>query len=233
MNGSCSHPAMTDEQPAAAKARAHVGQPSNPSALLARILAIVTALLPPTAVGDADGASDELLRGIDPIVHVRTYYWDSTNLRGEPIEAWALGGWAGFTTRWYGDSLQLGLVGYRSQKLYGPTDKDGSLLLAPGQTPLNIVGQAFVSLRVAGQTASAYRQMIDQPWVDPQDNRMIPNLFEAYLLSGEIANVDYIGGYVTKAKTRGSDSFQWMSSVAGSSGPRKGMALFGARFRVA
>jgi hypothetical protein len=115
-----------------------------------------------------------MLDGVEPIVHLRTYYWDSQNTTGS--EAWALGGWAGVKTRWYGDLLQLGVLGYTSQKLYGPADKGGSQLLRPGQDPINVVGQAYASLRYAGQTFTGYRQMIDQPWVNPQDSRMIPNL---------------------------------------------------------
>jgi hypothetical protein len=202
-------------------------------ARLARAVAMIAASLPLSAIGDTGDTGDELWRGFDPIVHLRTYYWNSTNLEGAAIEAWALGGWAGFTTRWYGDSLQLGVLGYTSQKLHAPADKDGSLLLRARQKAIDIVGQAFASLRLAGQTFTAYRQMIDQPWVDPQDNRMIPNLFEGYLLSGKLDGLGYIGGYVTKIKTRSSDTFRWMSGVAGSSSANEGMALFGARFPIA
>jgi len=175
----------------------------------------------------------DAFQGIDPIVHLRTYYWDSQSTSGSPSEAWALGGWAGLRTRWYGDVLQLGVLGYTSQKLSGPADKGGSQLLAPGQNPINVLGQAYGSLRYAGQTFTGYRQMIDQPWVNPYDTRMIPNLFEAYMLSGKIAELEYIGGYVNKFKARDSNAFEWMSSAAGSTGPQQGMVLVGAQLPVA
>jgi hypothetical protein len=92
-----------------------------------------------------------------------------------------------------------------------------------------VLGQAYASLCTHGQTFTAYRQVIEQPWVDPDDSRMIPFLFEAYLLRGRAAGVEYTGGYVTKFKPRDSESFEWMSTAAGSSGPRRGMILFGAR----
>ena len=65
-------------------------------------------------------------------------------LTGElPWEAWALGGWAGLRSPWWGDLFQIGIVGYTSQKLYGPDDKDGTKLLATGQEPITVLGEAF------------------------------------------------------------------------------------------
>lgn len=171
--------------------------------------------------------------GIEPVIHLRTYYWDSRSTSGDLSEAWAFGGWAGLKTRWYGEAIQLGVLGYTSQKLYGPADKGGSQLLGPGQDPINVLGQAYASLRYAGQTFTGYRQMIDQPWVNPYDTRMIPNLFEGYLLAGKVGDLEYIGGYVTKFKARDSEAFTWMSSAAGSAGPQRGMVLVGARLPLA
>jgi hypothetical protein len=185
------------------------------------------------AIAQANDEMRSVFDGIEPIVHVRTYFWDSQNTSGDRSEAWALGGWAGAKTRWYGDVLQLGVLGYTSQKLYGPADKGGSQLLAPGQDPINVLGQAYGSLRYAGQTFTGYRQTIEQPWVNPYDTRMIPNLFEGYLLSGKIADLEYIGGYVTKFKARDSNAFEWMSSGAGSTGSQQGMVLAGARLPLA
>src|SRR5204863_174618 len=68
---------------------------------------------------------------------------------------------------------------------------------------------------------------------NPDDSRMIPNLFEGYLLSGKAGDLEYIGGYVTKFKARDSDAFAWMSSAAGSTGPQRGMILVGARLSFA
>jgi hypothetical protein len=202
--------------------RRFLARASSTAALL-----LLTAMSNAVAQSGAD--KDSLLGGFQPIIHARTYFWDSRSTGGEPSEAWALGGWAGFKTRWYGDLLQLGLVGYTSQKLYGPPDKGGSQLLGPDQAPINVLGQAFGALKYAGQTFTGYRQTIDQPWVNQDDTKMIPNLFEGYLLSGTATGVDYIAGYVTKIKIRDATAFQWMSSAAGSSGPQQGMILFGAR----
>src|SRR6266496_6459945 len=196
---------------------------------LVRAASATTLLLTATSGAHAQSGADQIFQGIEPIVHARTYYWNSRSTNGDPSEAWALGGWAGFKIRGFDEMLELGVVGYTSQKLYGPSDKGGSQLLGPDQAPINVLGQAFGSLRYAGQTFTGYRQTIDQPWVNPDDSKMIPNLSEGYLLSGKAAGVDYIGGYVSKVKTRGSNTFQWMSSAAGSSGGQRGMIMFGAR----
>ena len=62
----------------------------------------------------ADGY--KLPGGIEPIVHLRSYYFDQESLAGKPSTAWALGGWAGLRTPWLGDVVQLGVVGYTSHR---------------------------------------------------------------------------------------------------------------------
>jgi len=97
---------------------------------------------------------DDAFQGIDPIVHLRSYDWDSQSTSGERSVAWALGGWAGIKTRWYGDLLQLGVLGYTSQKLYGAANEGGSQLLQPDQDPITVLGQAYASLRYAAPARS-------------------------------------------------------------------------------
>ena len=172
--------------------------------------------------------------GFEPAVALRTYYWDSESIGSTSTsEAWALGGWAGVRTPWWGDLFQVGLVGYTSQKLHGPEDKDGSKLLAPGQKSFAVLGEAYGAVRVLDQTLTGYRQIVNRPWINPQDNRMVPNTFEAYTVSGARGEVGYTGGYIAKMKTRASDSFDWMSTVAGSKGTHKGVAFAGATWDFA
>ena len=47
---------------------------------------------------------------------------------------------------------------------------------------------------------------------------MVPNTFEAYTLTGAAGELSYTGGYITKMKNRESESFVWMSNVAGGTG---------------
>jgi hypothetical protein len=157
----------------------------------------------------------------EPVVQLRTYYFDQDSLTA------ALGGWAGLRSPWWGDLFQVGLVGYTSQRLYGPEDKDGTKLLAPGQEQITVLGEAFGAVRIFGQTITGYRQLINRPFINPQDNRMVPNTFEAYTLTGAVDKVSYTGGYITKIKVRQLDSFAWMSNSAGGTGKQEGVIYAG------
>jgi outer membrane porin, OprD family len=165
--------------------------------------------------------------GFMPVVQLRTYYMNKESLTGVQSEAWALGGWAGVRSPWWGDLFQVGLVGFTTQRLYGPEDKDGTLLLAPGQHPITVLGEAFGAVKLFDQTLTGYRQIIDRPFINPQDNRMIPNTFEAYTVTGSASDVRYTGGYITKIKTRNSNSFVPMSTVAGGTGDHQGVVYAG------
>jgi hypothetical protein len=183
--------------------------------------------------GDLSKDGYKLPGGFEPVVQLRTYYFDQESLTGSQSEAWALGGWAGLRSPWWGDLFQLGIIGYTSQKLYGPDDKDGTKLLAPGQEAITVLGEAFGAVRVLGQTVTAYRQLINRPFINPQDSRMVPNTFEAYTLTGKADQVSYTGGYITKKKNRESESFVWMSNVAGGEGKQAGVIYAGGTWNFA
>ena len=166
--------------------------------------------------------------GIEPVLHLRSYYFDQESLAGDASTAGALGGWAGLRSPWWGDTVQFGVVGYTSQRLYGPEDKSGTLLLQSDQDAINVIGLAWAAVRFAGQTFTAYRQLINRPFINPQDNRMVPNTFEAYTLSGAAGDFDYTGGYIDKIKNRDSDRFVSMSRDAGGSSSNEGVYFAGA-----
>jgi hypothetical protein len=171
--------------------------------------------------------------GFEPVLQLRTYYFDQDNTSGVQSEAWALCGWAGLRSPWWGDLFQAGIVGYTSQKLYGPDDKGGTKLLTADQDSITVLGEAFGAVRIAGQTITGYRQLVNRPFINPQDNRMVPNTVEAYTLAGAAKDISYIGGYITKEKVRDTESFRWMSNVAGGDGEQKGVAFAGGTYSFA
>jgi len=190
--------------------------------------AATTASAQGIAPGDLPTDGYRLPGGVEPVLQLRTYYFDQDSLTGVPSRAWALGGWAGLRTPWIGESVQLGAVGYTSQRLYGPRDEGGTLLLQSNQDPINVIGLAWGALRLAGQTFTAYRQLIDRPFINPQDNRMVPNTFEAYTLSGSLTpTFAYTGGYIAKIKNRDSEEFISMSKDAGGTGADEGLYFVG------
>jgi len=186
-------------------------------------------------INPGDPAKDAytLPGGFEPVLQLRTYYFASDSLTGSQSAAWALGGWAGLRSPWWGDLLQVGIVGYTSQKLYGPEDKDGTKLLATGQEPITVLGEAFGAVRILGQTITGYRQLVNRPFINPQDSRMVPNTFEAYTLTGAADKLSYTGGYITKMKVRQSESFVWMSNTAGGTGTQKGVIYAGGTWNFA
>jgi hypothetical protein len=165
---------------------------------------------------------------IEPVVHLRTFYWDQETIDNKQQTSWALGGWAGLRSPWLGDVVQLAINGYLSQKLYGPEGEGGGKILQPNQDSILALGEAFVAFRIEDQILSVYRQLVNRPFINPDDSRMVPNTFEAYLLSGKFDQISYVGGYITKEKLRDSENFVWMSNVAGGKGDQEGVALIGA-----
>ena len=65
---------------------------------------VVALLLPVAAAaqgispGDLPKEGTALPGGIEPVLHLRSYYFDQESLSGKPSTAWALGGWAGLRT---------------------------------------------------------------------------------------------------------------------------------------
>ena len=202
---------------------------------LAAAFAAVAASAAAQGINPGDPAKDAytLPGGIEPVLQLRTYYFASDSLTGSQTAAWALGGWAGLRSPWLGDLFQAGVVGYTSQKLYGPEDKDGTKLLRPGQEPITVLGEAFGAVRILGQTITGYRQLVNRPFINPQDSRMVPNTFEAYTLTGAADTLAYTGGYITKMKSRASESFVWMSNTAGGTGKQEGVVYAGGTWNFA
>jgi hypothetical protein len=166
-------------------------------------------------------------------VNLRSYYF-CRNYVNNPSsnEAWALGGSITYESGWWRNRLKIGAVGYTSQKLYGPADKDGTLLLRPGQDSFSVLGQAYAQVRLLdGIESRVFRQTFNLPYVNQQDSRMVPNTFEAVSLFGRsIASTDFILSHVTQMKTRDSSKFVPMSEAAGYKNTDKGLTMAGARY---
>jgi hypothetical protein len=164
---------------------------------------------------------------------IRSYYFRRDfDDPSEKKEAWALGGWLDYMSGYMMDRLRIGASLYTSQKLYGPEDRDGTLLLGPGQKGFTVLGQAYLEGRILDNMfARLYRQTLDLPFINKDDSRMAPNTFEAYVLGARsLYNTDFIVGHITKMKPRNETGFSPMSEIAGVRDKDRGVSLAGARY---
>jgi hypothetical protein len=162
------------------------------------------------------------LQDIKVDAQLRYYLLDRDKFDESEMSAMALGGHIGFKTGYFRDRFALGTTVYTSQKLYGPEDKDGTLLLEPGQESYTVVGELYGQFRVTDDIMlDIGRKELESPYINKQDNRMTPNTFEAIMLGGTYAVGDNDGklrfglGYVDEMKKRNSTDFISMAQAAG------------------
>lgn len=155
-------------------------------------------------------------------VKPRSYYLDSDRDEIPDSRAWALGGSVEYLSGWWKERLRVATTLYTSQKLYGPDDKDGTLLLKPGQQSFTVLGEAYMELRLTDwMNARAGRTAIDLPYINRHNSRMVPNTFLAYGVDGNLHDsLEFIAAQVTHMKRRDSDDFEPMSKAAGFQGSR-------------
>ena len=169
-------------------------------------------------------------RDAELITHFRLYYFNRENPDDTNNEALAFGGWLTVRSGWLLDTLAIGATMYGSAPLHAPDDRDGTLLLKPGQEGYVVPGEAWLALRYKEYAIlTGYRQLVDLGYVNPQDNRMTPNTFEGVTIGGKVSWVQYLAGYLWEIKPRNSDDFISMSSQAGVRGRHDGVAIGGVR----
>jgi hypothetical protein len=175
----------------------------------------------------------------DATLNLRTFYFSRDERREAPTadvekEAWALGGSVAYKSGKIAEVADVSAELFTSQKLYGPHDKDGSLLLEPGQDGYTVLGVLNPRAEFQGHVLSLFRQRHDFPYINGQDNRMTPNTFESYSYGfiGEDGNapLKFGIGYFDKIKKRNSDTFISMSEATGATEIDRGMPWAGLRY---
>src|SRR6478672_4526958 len=117
--------------------------------------------------------------------NLRSFYFDRSDFNGSEKQAWAIGGWLGVKTGYFLDHVAFGATVFTSNPIYAPDDRDGTLLLAPGQNGFTDLGEFYTELRIVkdvGITVGA--KGYDTPFINRNDTRMTPNTFEAIVLQG-------------------------------------------------
>jgi len=169
-------------------------------------------------------------------LNLRSYYFRRDKFDESVSSAWAMGGALAYKSGWLLDRLMVGTTFYWSENLYGPKDKDGTLLLKPGQHGYSVLGQAYARVKLFDDhIVNLYRYEYNTPFIGKNDSRMTPNTFEGYTLQGSFGGKDgapglrYGTGYITKIKERNSDDFVWMSRDAGAD-VKRGVGVVGGTF---
>ena len=196
--------------------------------------------------------AEALLDGAKAGFDARTFYMNVEDKSDPPTvarrEAWAIGGKLYGRTGWWADTLQFGASYYLSAPLYGPDDKDGTLLLEPGQNTISTLGELFARLKFGEAGLTAGRQEIelspvrpegtranrgDGTFVGKQDNRMVPVTYEAVLGSAKVAQAwDFHLGWVNRVKPRNLSEFQSVGSAVGAATSDADMWFGGAQFAL-
>jgi hypothetical protein len=227
-------PSMGSAQPVSEPGRAPQGPAALPETEIVRSPDVApppppqTGLLETTfpALREDMSQLPPFLRDTDLNVRLRTFYFNRQNDDDTASEAWALGGWAQYASGWLLDTFAVGTTFYTSQPLYAPDDYPGSLLLTRRQNAIGVFGEAWGALRYKDYALlKGGRQRVDEGYVNPQDNRMVPNTFETLMLSGQVGWAQYDVGYLWTIKPRDSNDFISMSQQAGAPGDDEGLLL--------
>src|SRR5438876_10161288 len=117
--------------------------------------------------------------------NLRSFYFDRSDFSGAEKQAWAIGVWLGVKTGYFLDHVAFGATVYTSNPIYATDDRDGTLLLAPGQNGYTVLGEFYTELRsVEDVTITVGAEGYDTPFINRNDTRMTPNTFEAIVLQG-------------------------------------------------
>lgn len=176
------------------------------------------------------------LRDATATLNLRSFYLLRDKFDPAYQEAWAQGGSLVLRSGWIFDRVAFGLGVYGSVPLYAPEDRDGTLLLKPGQEAYGVLGQLYADVKLwKGVVLSAGRKEVNTPYINKNDIRMTPNTFETYMVMGKHGGKDccpelvWGAGYVTRIKERNDDDFVWMSHDAGVATVDHGVAMAGAK----
>ena len=201
--------------------------------VLIAIVAILALGTTPLGAEPASGPASlpAFLRDTALTLHLRTFHLGG-NQTGVETEAWAGGGWLTYESGWLLDTFAMGATLFGSAPLYAPADRDGTLLLAPGQNGYYVPGEAWGALRYDDLVLlRGYRQSVTQGYINPSDIRMTPYTFEGVTVGGTIGPVQYLGGYLWKIKPRNADTFISMAEQAGAARSDGGVGMLGVQVR--
>ena len=170
--------------------------------------------------------ADPFFRDTDLNLHLRTYYLGKWNTNSTTQQSWAGGGWLEYKSGWWKDTVQLGGTVFTTFPIYAPAGEGGTGLLTPDQDGFIVAGIAYGALRYKEYAAlTGFRQFVDTPYINRQDNRMVPRTNEAVTVGGKLGFVEYLAGYLWSQKPRDTSDFRSFSTIAGVPDKERGAIL--------
>ncbi len=166
-------------------------------------------------------------------LNLRLYDFNRENGEDTLSEALALGTELTHRSGEWRQSLSTVLSWHTSNKIDAPEEYPLSGILGPDQSDISVISRAYLDLHLAEQTTlRLYRQDFDLPYLNRNDNRMIPNTHEAYVLQRTGGRIRYLVGHVTKMKAKDSEEFVPLGKIAGVEESDDGMttAVIGYRY---
>jgi len=133
----------------------------------------------------------------------RTMDYSNPALSDYTRSANAVGGYLKYETADY-KGLSFGAAFYTTNGFLNDSPKTDytqvdPTLLGKNNENYSMLGEAFIQYKVANNTLKIGRQKLDTPMLGSDDARMLPNLFEAYVLTNkDIANTTLTAAHVTK-----------------------------------
>jgi hypothetical protein len=133
---------------------------------------------------------------------IRTFYINrDDNTKLDKQIATSVGGYLKFETAAY-EGLSFGAAFYTTNRVLTDFEKDATgpntTLLKNDGSSYSILGEAYLQYKRGNTTFKGGRQKLDTPLAGSDDARMLPNLFEAYLvINTDLPNTTLIGGHVT------------------------------------
>lgn len=164
-------------------------------------------------------------------LRLRSFFIDQDFDNGALARTLAVGGWISYRTADF-HGLGAGVTLATAQPfIYDDTAEGGAGALPPDQSGITVFSEAYLTATLGKTQFSLFRQVLDTPFLDHEDDRLIPTTYEAYgLHDRSLPHTHLELFYVNGIKQQDSDTFQSMTAVAGIEGDDQGLLYFGGRY---
>ena len=164
-------------------------------------------------------------------VHPRMVYINRHFEKADDQEDLGVGGWIRYATpERLGLSGALALAGGQSLG-FNEGDRNGIGIVPDDRDNYGVLSEAYLQLAHKKTWVRGHRQVLDTPYLNADDNRMIPITYEAVTAeSADFGDLLWMGSYVYGMKPKDSSAFYNMTEAAGYEGGSRPLYLTGFTF---